>query len=108
METSFGPRLKELRIAAGMTQKQLAEAAGLSQGSLANIEQGLREPAWGSVVALCQALGVKCDTFMEAPASTATPAGRGRPPKAPSEPESDSKVDVKDANRKRRKGKSGK
>lgn len=78
----FGARLKELRIEAKMTQKELADAAGMSLGALAHIEQGLRSPAWETVVSLSNALGVKCDSFMEPPAS-AEKTERGRPLKEP-------------------------
>ena len=34
MERSIGKRLRELRVAAGMTQEQLAEAAGIPKGTI--------------------------------------------------------------------------
>src|SRR5262245_10361830 len=77
----FGLRLKQLREAAGLTQPQLAEKAGLSKGGIANLEQGIREPAWSTVLLLAEALGVDCRAFQEAPAADVKPRGRGRPPK---------------------------
>lgn len=83
----FGPRLKELRVKAGLTQGHLAERSGLTQGGIANLEQGHREPAWSTILALCAALGVSCDAFLQQPAD-ATPSGPGRPRKeAEPEPE---------------------
>jgi transcriptional regulator with XRE-family HTH domain len=75
---SFGLRLKELRTAAGLSQPQLAEKAGMSKGGLAHIEQGIREPAWSTVVALAAALGVDCTAFQQ-PAADSSPVPRGRP-----------------------------
>jgi hypothetical protein len=53
---------------------------------VAKIEQGQREPAWGTVLALCKALGVPLSAFEGAEA--APPANRqprGRPRKADAE-----------------------
>ncbi len=63
----FADRLRELREAKGITQKQLAELAGVSLRGVAQWEQGVREPAWSSVVALCGALGVSCEAFLQEP-----------------------------------------
>jgi transcriptional regulator with XRE-family HTH domain len=59
--SDFGARLRELREAAGLTQKELAEAAGASLRGVAQWEQGVREPAWSSVVMLCDALDVSTE-----------------------------------------------
>jgi transcriptional regulator with XRE-family HTH domain len=77
----FGARLRELREQHGLSQKELADRAGLGQRTVSNWEQGSREPVWSNVVSLCQALGVSCEEFLQAPADRA-PQGRGRPPKA--------------------------
>jgi transcriptional regulator with XRE-family HTH domain len=83
----FAGRLKELRTAKGITQPQLAEMAGLTKAGIANLEQGRREPSLSTVIALCQALGVKCDTLLEPPSPNAEPQGRGRPKKEADAPE---------------------
>jgi transcriptional regulator with XRE-family HTH domain len=80
-EKHFGLRLKELREKAGLTQPQLADKAGLSKGGIANIEQGIREPAWRTIQALATALGVSLEAFQEPPSADAKPRSRGRPPK---------------------------
>ena len=77
----FGPRLKELREAAGLTQQELAERAGMTREGIAQLETGRREPAWRSVVALCQVLGVGCGEFLKAPARRMR-TRRGRPPQS--------------------------
>lgn len=67
----FGIQLKSLRQEAGLTQKALAERAGLrSEMGIRDIEQGRRNPAWETVLALCKALGCSADTFMQAPDGT--------------------------------------
>lgn len=82
---AFAARLKELREEARLSQRQLAERAGCSPGSLANWEQGIREPGWLAVLALAGALGVDCKAFEQKPAQTGK-AKRGRPKKAKPEP----------------------
>jgi transcriptional regulator with XRE-family HTH domain len=63
----FGGRLRELRAAAGLTQKQLAARAGLTREAVANLETGRNDPRWKTVVALCTALGVSSDQFLKPP-----------------------------------------
>ena len=76
----FGPRLKQLREAAGLTQPELAERAGLSKAGVANLEQGRRTPGWDTVLVLAHALGATPNDFAQQPTprGAATP---GRPPK---------------------------
>jgi ribosome-binding protein aMBF1 (putative translation factor) len=40
--TGFGEALRELRLARGLTQSQLAAAAGVGVGSVRDLEQGRR------------------------------------------------------------------
>jgi transcriptional regulator with XRE-family HTH domain len=75
---AFGAKLKELREAADMTQKQLADGAGVNQRTVSSLEQGRYEPVWSTVQGLCAALGVSCEAFNEPPAER-EPSGRGRP-----------------------------
>ena len=78
----FGARLRELREESGMTQAQIAERAGLHPQGVVKLERGEREPAWATVVALAEALGVDCRAFLKEPSAEATePRSPGRPPK---------------------------
>src|SRR2546429_576058 len=47
----FGPRLRELREQAGLTQEQLAERAGVKRDAVARWERNNREPSWGNILA---------------------------------------------------------
>jgi len=103
----FGARLKELREQAGLTQQELAAAAGMHRFGIAKLEQGLREPSWATVRALCMALGLSCEAF-QVPAQEREPPGVGRPRKpvggqasCASEPAGDSATTA--ANKSRRK-----
>ena len=76
----FAARLKELRESKRLTQQQLADLAGLKLGGIADLEQGRREPAWRTVLALAKALDVSCEAFT-APSVDRPPIRRGRPKK---------------------------
>src|SRR4051794_28815809 len=90
---NFGPRLKELRGVAGLTQAGLAEAAGVAKTTVASLEQGLYDASWPTVRALADALGVGCTAFTE-------PAGPGRA----TEPGRPKKTSPPKANRRKRGG----
>jgi transcriptional regulator with XRE-family HTH domain len=77
----FGAKLKELRERAGLSQRALADKAGVGQESISSWEQNRRTATWPNVVALCQALAVSCEEFLEEPARPQK-AKRGRPPNA--------------------------
>jgi transcriptional regulator with XRE-family HTH domain len=59
----FGPRLKELRTEAGLSQKHLAKLAGVSQPLVSAFETGEYLPGWDVAVALAYALGVPVGAF---------------------------------------------
>ena len=56
--TRFGMRLKRLRTAHGMTQVDLAKRAKVTQGSIAQLEGGLRNPSLAMLRRLAKALKV--------------------------------------------------
>jgi transcriptional regulator with XRE-family HTH domain len=72
-ESGFGRRLRLLRLAAGLTQQELAMRAGLHISTETKIEQEVQEPTWPKVVALARALGVSVAAFDEPPGDA--PAG---------------------------------
>jgi len=80
-EDAFAPRLRELREAAGLTQRDLAEATGSTIRNISRLETGAQEATWPTVLKLCKALGVSCDAFTVEPAEQ-PPAKPGRPRKA--------------------------
>jgi transcriptional regulator with XRE-family HTH domain len=81
----FGARVKELREAAGLSQKDLAEKIGKTVRTVSRLETGVQEATWPIVLDLARALGVDCRAFQEAPAVQQEPK-RGRPAKPASGP----------------------
>lgn len=65
--TGFAALLKSLREDAGMSQQDLAVAAKMSIGGYQKLEQGSREPAWPTVLALADALHVSPEVFVPPP-----------------------------------------
>jgi transcriptional regulator with XRE-family HTH domain len=53
----FGTRLRELRTAAGLTQRELAKRSGTSSAAISNFEAGNNAPTLGTLVRLADALG---------------------------------------------------
>ncbi|HEX8153319.1 MAG TPA: helix-turn-helix transcriptional regulator [Thermoanaerobaculia bacterium] len=52
----FGARLRELRAAAGLTQRELATRSGTSSAAISNFEAGNNAPTLGTLVRLADAL----------------------------------------------------
>jgi len=55
----FGSRLRELRLAAGLTQEALAERAGLPHTHVSAMERGLKLPNLMTMLRLAAALECK-------------------------------------------------
>jgi len=97
----FGLRLKELRNAKKWTQQKLADQAGLKVGGVRDIEQGINNPTWPTILALCKALGVGCTAFTEEPTEQPKPK-RGRPPKGTEDATEEAEKPAKKRTRKKR------
>lgn len=54
---SFAGSLRLVRLAAGLTQQELAERSGVSRPNITAYESGRREPLYGSAEALMRAAG---------------------------------------------------
>jgi repressor LexA len=52
-EISIGPRIKQIRQAKGLTQKQFADSLGIVQGFLSGLERGKKVPSDTLLIALC-------------------------------------------------------
>ncbi len=61
VKTAVGKRIRHLRKARALTQRELAERAGLHPTYLAGIERGERNPGLENMTAIAVALGVTLD-----------------------------------------------
>ena len=66
MRALVGTNVREARLAAGMTQEELAERSGFSQQYISGLERGKRNPTVVSVYELAQALGVRHEHLVAA------------------------------------------
>jgi transcriptional regulator with XRE-family HTH domain len=61
----FGPRLREFREGAGLSQKELAEKMGVRQVTISAWEVGTRGPDLPMLVKLAEFFGVTVNDFLE-------------------------------------------
>lgn len=79
---AFGQRVRDLRLAAGMTQEDLAERCGLFRTYMSRIETGQANPTLTMIHALADSLGVPVQALFgaELPAAPApSPKARAKP-----------------------------
>jgi len=58
VQTQFGKRVRELRVATGLSQEELAFRSGVHRTYLGGIEQGKRNPSLKNIAAIAKALGI--------------------------------------------------
>ena len=61
MNKLIAKRLKVLRVEKGLSQKAIGELVGLASNSIANYEQGKREPSLETLAKLCRFYNVSAD-----------------------------------------------
>jgi transcriptional regulator with XRE-family HTH domain len=64
-------------VARGLTLGQVAAAAGLTEGFVSKLERDQVSPSVASLVAVCEALGLKVGELFDPPASAIVRAGDG-------------------------------
>lgn len=64
MKPIFAQRLKELRVAEGLTQEKLAARLDYGYTAIANYESGRNEPSMQDFVRLCEALDSSADYLL--------------------------------------------
>jgi transcriptional regulator with XRE-family HTH domain len=73
---SLGQSVRQRRLAAGLTQSELAEAAEIADATLSRIERDRLEPSITLVQRLAKALGVSTDELLHRPKAPKKPAMR--------------------------------
>ncbi len=64
MPSIIADRIKQARVNAGLTQKDLASRLHVGQSACANWEKGIREPDVNTICDICQVLGVTADYLL--------------------------------------------
>ena len=62
---NFGPTVRAVRKAKGMTQRDLAEATGLTPAAICAYEKGERYPNFPAAVKVAEALGLSLDEMVK-------------------------------------------
>lgn len=57
-QPALGEAVRQLRQTRDLTQERLAQDAGLTTGTVSLVERGRSNPAWGTVKAIGDGLGV--------------------------------------------------
>jgi transcriptional regulator with XRE-family HTH domain len=57
-QPALGEAVRQLRKKRGLSQERLAQNAGVTTGTVSLVERGRSNPAWGTVKALANALGI--------------------------------------------------
>jgi transcriptional regulator with XRE-family HTH domain len=65
--TLIGPRLRETRMAQGLTIGNLADATGLTKGFISRVERDETSPSIATLVTLCQVLSLPIGELFEPP-----------------------------------------
>ena len=60
----FGAHLRELRAAAGLSQRELAARVGTSSAAISNFESGNNAPTLGTLVRLADALACRLSELL--------------------------------------------
>lgn len=63
----FGSNLRQLRVASGLSQEELANRAGLHRTYISSVERGHRNVTIESIFALAEALGVAPEVLLQVP-----------------------------------------
>jgi len=61
----FGPHLRQMRLARGLTQTELAERAHTNEMFISKLERGVTTPTIGTLVRLADALDCKVTDLVE-------------------------------------------
>lgn len=73
----IGARLRATRRTRGLTLGQVAAAAGLTEGFVSKLERDQVSPSVASLVAVCEAIGLRVGDLFEPPTSAIVRAGEG-------------------------------
>lgn len=62
---SFAENFRNARLAAGLTQRQVADALGLERTAIAQYERGISTPNFKNLSKICKILQISFDELFE-------------------------------------------
>ena len=63
----LGHKIKDLRVAKGLSQTELAESIGVRQPIVSRIEKGTHVPTWRNLERIARALGTEISVVIKLP-----------------------------------------
>ncbi|MBC7441222.1 MAG: helix-turn-helix transcriptional regulator [Ramlibacter sp.] len=78
-QVPIGPRLRAARLNKGLTLEAVAISAGITQGFISRLERDQVSPSVATLVAICDAVGLRVGELFEAPPTQVVRAGQGAP-----------------------------
>jgi transcriptional regulator with XRE-family HTH domain len=75
----IGARLRAARRSQKMTIEAVAGATGLTKGFISRLERDEASPSVASLVAVCEAIGLRVGALFDPPETAVVRAGQGRP-----------------------------
>jgi transcriptional regulator with XRE-family HTH domain len=75
----IGVRLRAARLSQKLTIGAVAEATGLTKGFISRLERDAASPSVASLVAVCEAIGLRVGSLFDPPETAVVRAGTGRP-----------------------------
>ncbi len=75
----IGARLRAARLSQKLTIEAVAEATGLTKGFISRLERDAAAPSVASLVAVCEAIGLRVGALFDPPETAVVRAGEGRP-----------------------------
>jgi transcriptional regulator with XRE-family HTH domain len=79
----IGSRLREERVKAGISQRELARRLGLSASLISQLESGQSRPSVGTLYSIVTELGVSLDSVIRGDDAVTAPAPGGRDDRTP-------------------------
>jgi transcriptional regulator with XRE-family HTH domain len=78
-QVKIGARLRAARRSQKMTIEAVADATGLTKGFISRLERDAASPSVASLVAVCEAIGLRVGALFDPPETAVVRAGEGRP-----------------------------
>ena len=72
----LGDELHQRRVAAGLTQEQLAERAEIDRTYVSKLERGIQSPTVDMLIRICHAMGTKASDVIAAIEGSVRPLRR--------------------------------
>lgn len=78
-QVPIGARLRMARLAKSLTLDDVASAVGISQGYISRLERDQVSPSVGTLVSICDTVGLRMGELFDAPSTDVVRAGEGSP-----------------------------